>query len=115
MPRAASQRERSLPRWTVLGVSVALGFGASACGHPASEAECQVILDRIVELELKAQKITDPVEIAKRRGETVGGASSDGGKQDVLQGCVGRNITDRALACVRNAESASEITDRCLQ
>jgi len=37
------------------------------------------------------------------------------GKSEVLQGCIGRNITDRALACVRGATTASEITDRCLQ
>jgi hypothetical protein len=41
--------------------------------------------------------------------------AGDGGRPEVLQGCVGRHITDRALTCVRNAESASEITDRCLQ
>jgi hypothetical protein len=86
----------------------------SACGHPASEAECQTIVERIVELELKAQRITDPAEIAKRRGESLG-AAGDGGKPEVLNGCVGRHITDRALDCVRNAETASEITDRCLQ
>jgi len=98
-------------------VLVGAGFVAlflSACGHPATEAECQAIVERIVELELKAQKVTDPAEIAKRRSEGLG-VGSDGGKPDVLQGCVGRHITDRALACVRNAETASDITDRCLQ
>jgi hypothetical protein len=95
-------------------VALAAVLVMSACGHPASEAECQTIVERIVELELKAQRITDPVEIAKRRGESLG-VAADGGKPEVLQGCVGRHITDRALACVRNAETASEITDRCLQ
>ena len=95
-------------------LAVAAALLLPACGHPASEAECQAIVERIVELELKAQRITDPAEIAKRRGESLG-ASGDGGKPEVLSGCVGRHITDRALACVRNAETASEITDRCLQ
>jgi hypothetical protein len=97
-------------------VVVGLGLAAllSACGHPATEAECQAIVERIVELELKAQKVTDPAEIAKRRGESLGTAG-DGGKPDVLQGCIGKHITERALACVRNADTASEITDRCLQ
>jgi hypothetical protein len=101
----------SLP--AVLGLFAAAFLG-SGCGHPATEAECQTIVERIVELELKAQKVTDPVEVAKRRGEGLG-LSGDGGRPEVLQGCVGRHITDRALTCVRNAESASEITDRCLQ
>jgi hypothetical protein len=99
-------------RVVVFGVSLAALV--SGCGHPATEAECQAIVERIVELELKAQKVTDPAEIAKRRGESLG-ASGDGGRPDVLQGCVGKHITDRALTCVRNAETASEITDRCLQ
>jgi hypothetical protein len=87
---------------------------AAGCGHPATEAECQTIVERIVELELKAQKVTDPTEIAKRRTESLG-VAADGGKPESLQGCIGRNITDRALVCVRNAQSASEISDRCLQ
>jgi len=87
---------------------------ATGCGHPASEAECEVIVDRIVELELKAQKVTDPAEIAKRRSESLG-IAGDRGRAEVLQGCVGKRITDRALVCVREADNASEITDRCLQ
>jgi len=89
-------------------------LSASACGHPASEAECRTILERIVDLELKAQRVTDPGEIAKRRTESLG-LSSDGGRTEVLDGCIGRHITDRALACVRAAETAADITDRCLQ
>jgi hypothetical protein len=110
----ASMSNVSAPRsgW-LLGLVSALA-GAAACGHPASQAECQTIVERIVELELKAQNVNDPAEIARRRSESLG-ASPDGGRPEVLQGCIGRHITDRALVCVRRAESASEITDRCLQ
>jgi hypothetical protein len=87
---------------------------AAACGHPASEAECRIILERIVELELKTQNVNDPAEIAKRRSESLG-LSGDGGRSDLLDGCVGRHITDRALACVQSAETASDITEHCLQ
>ena len=87
---------------------------SAACGHPASEAECRIILERIVELELKSQKVNDPVEIAKRRSESLG-LAADGGRSDLLDGCVGRHITDRALACVKSAETASDITEHCLQ
>lgn len=86
----------------------------AACGHPATEAECRIILERIVELELKSQKVNDPAEIAKRRNESLG-LSADGGRSDLLDGCVGRHITDRALACVQSAETASDITEHCLQ
>jgi hypothetical protein len=114
MPSAAPLASPSFVSLPPLLALFAAAFVVSACGHPATEAECQTIVERIVELELKAQKVTDPVEVAKRRGEGLG-LSGDGGRSEVLQGCVGRHITDRALACVRRAESASEITDRCLQ
>lgn len=93
---------------------LAFALLAAACGHPASEAECRIILERIVELELKSQKVNDPAEIAKRRSESLG-MSADGGRSDLLDGCVGRHITDRALACVQSAETASDITEHCLQ
>jgi hypothetical protein len=119
-PRARSvmlgtyMSKASGPRFgSLLGLVSALA-GAAGCGHPASEAECQTIVERIVELELKAQNVTDTAEIAKRRNESLG-TSADGGRSEVLQGCIGRHITDGALACVRRAESASEITDHCLQ
>ena len=105
------------PRGSRRGAFALLLAAASllaGCGHPATEAECRVILERIVELELRAQKVNDPAEIAKRRNESLG-ISADGGRSDLLDGCVGRHITDRALACVQSAETASEITEHCLQ
>ena len=112
---AMSRSHVGLPaRFALFALAAALLPWAAGCGHPASEAECGVIMDRIVELELKAQKITDPAEIAKRRSESLG-LAGDRGRAEVLQGCVGKRITDRALVCVREADNASEITDRCLQ
>jgi hypothetical protein len=96
------------------GSALALALLGAACGHPASEAECRIILERIVELELKSQRVNDPGEVAKRRSESLG-LAADGGRSDLLDGCVGRHITDRALACVQSAETASEITENCLQ
>jgi hypothetical protein len=102
-----------LPRLRSLFAAVVLLAGGG-CGHPASEAECRTIVERIVDLELKAQKVTDPTEVAKRKGESLG--FGDGGTgSDLLQGCIGKHITDREIECVRDATSASEITDRCLR
>jgi hypothetical protein len=100
-------------RWRALA-TLPLALLLAACGHPATEAECRVILERIVELELKSQRVNDPAEIAKRRSESLG-ISADGGRSDLLDGCIGRHITDRALECVRGAETASDITEHCLQ
>lgn len=86
----------------------------SGCGHPASEEECRIILERIVDLELKQQKVNDPAEIARRRNESLG-ITADGGRPSLLDGCIGRHVTDRALECVRKAETSSDITEHCLQ
>jgi hypothetical protein len=104
---------RGIRRGTFIS-ALALTLLSTACGHPASEAECRIILERIVELELKSQKVNDPAEISKRRNESLG-LSADGGRSDLLDGCIGRHITDRALACVQSAETASDITEHCLQ
>ena len=96
----------------LLGFSTILG--TAACGHPATEQECRVIVDRIVELELKAQKDSDPAEIARRRRTSLG--MTDGAPPaSLLQDCVGRHLTDRAMACVRSAQTAGDISERCLR
>jgi len=115
MQRFAAVVRRSLPfslvRSALLFVAA---LGLASCGHPATEAECQTIVERIVDLELQAQRVTDPAEISKRRSESLGPVG-EGNRSEVLQGCIGRHITDSALACVRRAETAQEITDRCLR
>jgi hypothetical protein len=99
-------------------VSLLLGFvatfGPTGCGHPATEQECQLIVDRIVELELKAQKVTDPNEVAKRR-RTILGTVDGSASPDVQRDCVGRHLTERAMACVRSAQTAADISERCLR
>jgi hypothetical protein len=96
-------------------LSLGLSLLPCACGHPATEAECQFILERIVALELKAQNVTDPNEAAKRRAEGLG-LSGDGKVHgELFEGCVGKHITDRAMDCVRGASNAQEITDTCLK
>lgn len=111
--RRGPGKGRGIRRGTFVS-AFAFALLSAACGHPASEAECRIILERIVELELKSQRVNDPAEIAKRRNESLG-MSADGGRSDLLDGCVGRHITDRALACVQTAETASDITEHCLQ
>jgi hypothetical protein len=118
LPLRAAERTRRPARSGLSGRTLIVGavalLAAGGCGHPASEEECQTIVERIIELELKAQNVTDPAEVSKRKGESFG-VGDAGASGEVLKGCVGKHITDRAIACVREATSASEITDRCLQ
>ena len=81
----------------------------SGCGHPASEQECQEILQRSAELELRSRNITDTDTIQSRV------AAAREAKREQLMGlCLGRRITDAAMACIRRAAS-SEALEACLQ
>ncbi len=84
-------------------------FAASGCGHPASADECNAIIAKSAELELRAQNVTDPATIAQR---TAAVKAARG--EELLKRCVGKRITDRALACVARAQTPKEV-DKCLE
>jgi hypothetical protein len=95
--------------------SVALGLvlaGAASiltgCGHPASVAECEELLARSAEIELRAQNITDPKVIAERTA-----AFRQARGQELLGHCAGKRITSRAMECVRKAVTVDEVY-KCL-
>jgi hypothetical protein len=105
---------RSLRRLAFrVGPALALAAAAAGCGHPATDAECREILDRIVDLELKAQHVTDPAEVVKRRKGLEESISS--GTSGAYDGCRGKRITDKQMQCVRGASSVDQITDVCLK
>lgn len=90
-------------------VCAALLATAGCNAHPATEADCAAILDRIVELELRESGFHDAVLIARRQAEL---RRKLGGE---LRDCVGRRLPDTALECVRRADSAEAISHRCLR
>lgn len=78
----------------------------TACGRPATEKECDEIVVRITELELKARGISaSSGEEVKQTREAL--------KKTTLRECVGRRISDEAMACVRSAKTAEQIVDEC--
>jgi len=91
---------------TTLG---ALALGLAACGHKATDADCRVIIDRMIEVRLDARKVMDP-ESREREKKDMQGQGSGIDTKD----CVGRRITDGQLDCVRRAKSEDEITS-CLR
>lgn len=110
MPRAQAPRSRVLSL-SSLG-AVAIAFAASAlagCGRPATVEDCNAIIAKSAELELRAQNITDPVVI-QQRTEAVKVARGE----ELLKRCVGKRITESALACVSRAGSPREV-DKCLE
>jgi hypothetical protein len=100
----------SLPSSRSAALVVAFALGLAGCGHPATRAECDLILDKIVELELRGQSITDPAVVAQRKVDTRK-AKGD----EVRQKCEGRKVTDAAMACVQAATSYEQIENQCLR
>lgn len=80
-----------------------------ACGHPATQQECEEIFRRSAEIELRSENITDPAEVERLVGD-LRVARGD----DLVKQCVGKRITDDALACIRTAKDA-ETFDGCLK
>lgn len=91
---------------TLLATLVAAGATA-ACGHPATEAECQLLVDRNVELQV-ASMTAPPADLEKEKQRV------RDEMQPALKGCVGRRITDRMLRCVRTAKTVKEV-DECMR
>lgn len=94
-------------------VGLALSFAATllaACGHPASPAECQEILDKVVELELAQQNVRDPATLEKRKGEV-----REARGKELLPQCQGRKVTEAAMRCVRAAQSFETLNNTCLR
>jgi hypothetical protein len=84
----------------------ALVLAAAGCGRRATTADCDLIFNRYVEVQLRAVHITDPVEVTKRE------QAMRAEMKDDLQQCPGKRITDSMLRCVQNAQTNDEI-DKC--
>ena len=91
-------------------IHIPLCVGLLTGCHTATEADCERIIDRIVELELKDQGITNPEVVAQRKQQT-----RSKKRDDLLQGCVGNRIGKSTMTCIDNAESSKQITEECLQ
>jgi hypothetical protein len=98
---------RSL-RWPLCLPALALLVG---CGHPASDKECQEIVERIATLELeKTNGTTDAKSLGAQVDETKKALA-----MNTLKDCVGKRITDKAMQCVRTASSSQQIIDDCFR
>jgi hypothetical protein len=96
-------------RRVAFALSVVLAVVAlAACGRKATRADCETIVDRNVEVQLKSQGTVDPATIAKRRDEI------RAEMKDRIDQCVGKRLTDGMMACVKKAETADQI-DKCLR
>lgn len=80
----------------------------TGCGRKATRTDCELVVDKNVEVKLKADGLTDPTLIQQRKAEL-----RESLKEDIDK-CVGKRVTDGMLACVKTAETAEQI-DKCLR
>jgi hypothetical protein len=92
--------------WMLFPLAILAGAG---CGHPATVQECEVIVERITELEVQRRTpTTDPKLVEQEVAE-----SKKSLRDATMKECVGRRITDRAMRCVREAKTSKQIIDDC--
>jgi hypothetical protein len=84
------------------------GLVLAGCGRKATHEDCEAVVDKNVELQLKALGVTDPAVVGKRRDEMRAAMRDD------IDKCVGKRVTDSMMACVKSAETADKI-DKCLR
>ena len=90
---------------TFSGLLLAALFLLTGCGHPASVAECEQIVERIARLELEKRGL-DPKAVADEIEST-----KQAMRDRTMKECVGRRITERALSCVRDAKRSDQIEE----
>ncbi len=96
-----------LLRWLAFIVAIAAASGCRR--HPASAVDCEQVLDRIIELELREQGYRDPVLRARWQQELGQRFAPD------LKRCRGLEVRNNLRACLETAKSSEEITHRCLE
>jgi hypothetical protein len=102
----------SPPRLLPLALAGALTGALTAlsgCGHPATRQECDEIFNKSAEIELRLQNVTEPKLVAERTA-AVKAAKGD----ELIQRCLGKRITDKAMECVRKATTEGQMNE-CLE
>lgn len=81
---------------------------AAGCGRRATDADCQLIVNRSVELQMKEMSRDDMAAIAERERQVR--AALDG----EIRSCESHRVTDKTMACVRAASTMKEL-EACLR
>jgi hypothetical protein len=87
---------------------IASALVASGCGRRATDADCRLIVDRSVELQMKELSHNDVAAIAERERQVRDAL------EDQIKLCESRRVTDKTMVCVRAASTLREL-DTCLR
>ncbi len=98
-----------MPKWAVLLLALPCWMSAVlSCGRRATHGDCQLIVDKSVELQMKALSHSDPAAIAKREEQV----RAELGEE--IKACETRHVTDKTVTCIQ-AASTSEELEKCLR
>ncbi len=81
------------------------------CGHPATEAECEQILERAARLELKERLGSSDESVIEKEVT----ATKSALRESMMNDCVGKRITEEAMECIRAATTADEMFGDCFR
>ena len=85
--------------------------GFTRAGSTFMDAASEEIAERVAVLELKQSPAgQDPATVKEELQKTQTWV-----RETTLEECVGKRITDRAMACVRQAKTSQEIVDGCFK
>jgi N-acetylglutamate synthase-like GNAT family acetyltransferase len=81
-------------------------LSAAGCGRKATVEDCEQIVRRIAELELRdvvpKEELGTEVQDAQQRF-----------RDRALADCVGRRITEKSLTCMNSAKTPEAVIDEC--
>jgi hypothetical protein len=92
----------------LLGLLIVAFPALVGCGRKATREDCEMVVDRNIEVKLKSDGTTDPAVIQKRKDELKPTLKED------IDKCVGKRVTDGMMKCVKTAETPEQI-DKCLR
>jgi hypothetical protein len=79
-----------------------------ACGHRATHEDCQLIVDKSVELQMAKMSLGSAADVRHRVEQVRGQLQTD------IASCEGRRVTDGMMACVQSAKAPQEL-EQCLR
>ncbi len=82
---------------------------ASCVERRATVEECRLILDQIIDIELTEMGFRDPVVANQAKQRLAGKYAAE------LNDCIGRDLSQDAMRCVREARSTEELSHECLR
>jgi hypothetical protein len=92
---------RLLLCWVAVGLTL-------GCGRPATVSDCERIISRVAELELKEVEVSDQA-VVKSQIEGTQAAF----RERMMSDCVGRRLRQSSLDCVNRASSANQVVSEC--